>query len=292
MDSIIIPLKQIAFKDIILILLGGLMGYFVNLLFYYKSKNSSTEKNLDRIFDLYHKITQSSTNQQTIQDIKDEIMKKNKLDDIHNELVTIRSQLSSTSTPNDNDIIRYKLLGDKWSTEYLKTINPKILTTKGFLYFKNIQEFHKSIFPNGFPWAGKFRQDEVVITNTFGTAFPRNTQGIVDYSINPNAPKDIFKRMEEYCDNWNSKFNDYLHAEYIDKVQKVVQFHHEFQIIHPFFDGNGRIGRILLNDMLEFLLNKKITLKNKRDKYYTALRFADMGDLDKLTSLILQQLEK
>jgi len=59
-------------------------------------------------------------------------------------------------------------------------------------------------------------------------------------------------------------------------------FHHKFEKIHPFMDGNGRTGRMLLN----FILIKNdyppiIFYKKNREDYLKALRKADESDLTK-----------
>ena len=72
-----------------------------------------------------------------------------------------------------------------------------------------------------------------------------------------------------------------------------VLLHHRFVWIHPFFDGNGRTGRLLLN---LFLLKNgfppAVILKADRQKYYTALRKADAGDYNKLALLLFQSIER
>ena len=69
--------------------------------------------------------------------------------------------------------------------------------------------------------------------------------------------------------------------------------HHRFVWIHPFFDGNGRTARLLMN----LLLMKEgyppaIILKNDRKKYYDALNQANQGNYEKLTLLIGQAIER
>jgi Fic family protein len=59
-------------------------------------------------------------------------------------------------------------------------------------------------------------------------------------------------------------------------------FHHKFEKIHPFMDGNGRTGRMLLNYIL--LSNNYppiIIHKKTRSDYLNALRQADKSDLTK-----------
>ncbi|AAC07978.1 Fic family protein [Aquifex aeolicus] len=62
----------------------------------------------------------------------------------------------------------------------------------------------------------------------------------------------------------------------IDVVKKSIIFHTLFEVIHPFPDGNGRVGRILLNAILveNGLLN--VAFRN-REKYISALREAEEG---------------
>ncbi|HRP88459.1 MAG TPA: Fic family protein [Edaphocola sp.] len=78
-----------------------------------------------------------------------------------------------------------------------------------------------------------------------------------------------------------------------DMLIKAVIFHHRFVWIHPFFDGNGRTARLLLN----LLLMKEgyppaIILKNDRKKYYDALNLANEGDYSKLMLLVFQAMER
>ena len=79
----------------------------------------------------------------------------------------------------------------------------------------------------------------------------------------------------------------------LDILIKAAIFHHRFVWIHPFFDGNGRIGRLTFN----LLLMKEgfppaIILKNDRKKYYDALNFANNGNYSKILLLILQAVER
>lgn len=77
-----------------------------------------------------------------------------------------------------------------------------------------------------------------------------------------------------------SNLEKYLHTEdEVDPLARIAIAHYQFESIHPFMDGNGRVGRLLVP---LFLYEKKITahpniyisefLEEHRDAYYELLR--------------------
>lgn len=74
-------------------------------------------------------------------------------------------------------------------------------------------------------------------------------------------------------------FEKYIHYEEKDRLVQLAIVHAQFEILHPFLDGNGRIGRILIP---LFLFEKKILntpmfyisafFESNRDEYYDKLK--------------------
>ncbi len=72
-------------------------------------------------------------------------------------------------------------------------------------------------------------------------------------------------------------------------VDAIARFHCEFEVIHPFVDGNGRIGRVLINKQFHDLgLPPVIVRARNRDRdYYPPLaRYATTDDHEGMTSLL------
>jgi len=79
----------------------------------------------------------------------------------------------------------------------------------------------------------------------------------------------------------------------LNDIELAAIFHHKFVWIHPFFDGNGRTVRLVMN----LLLMRKgfppaIILKADRKKYYEALNMANNGNYQKLVLLMCQAVER
>ena len=69
--------------------------------------------------------------------------------------------------------------------------------------------------------------------------------------------------------------------------EELARLHRGFECIHPFIDGNGRSGRLLLNLMLIRLgWPPAIILKEQRRKYLRALQRSDEGDDGPLAEVI------
>ncbi|MBI2040550.1 MAG: Fic family protein [DPANN group archaeon] len=91
----------------------------------------------------------------------------------------------------------------------------------------------------------------------------------------PPKPEFVQQQMRALL-NWYGKRKDKLHT-----FELACKFHVEFEKIHPFRDGNGRTGRLLMNFILIKSSFPILDIKFKtRSKYFAALEHAQLtGDL-------------
>lgn len=135
------------------------------------------------------------------------------------------------------------------------------------------------------------KQNTAGIRKNLGTTLS-NTKGKVIYT--PPSGEDIIR---EKMANLETFINTY---ESIDPLIKMAISHYQFEAIHPFSDGNGRTGRILLLLQLKqeqlldipalFLSEYIIEHKNK---YYKGLRaVTEKNDWSKFILYMLDMVEK
>ena len=93
-----------------------------------------------------------------------------------------------------------------------------------------------------------------------------------DYKKRPNVvggrettkPKDVPARMKNLLDAYNAKREVTIHD--------IIAFHAEFEMIHPFQDGNGRVGRLIaLKECLRFGIVPFLIEDSKKAFYYRGL---------------------
>ena len=73
---------------------------------------------------------------------------------------------------------------------------------------------------------------------THQNAIGRVSDTVETAKMVPASPESV----DFLLDNWL----EYVNSDDIDTVEKVALSHYQFEVIHPFRDGNGRIGRLLI----------------------------------------------
>lgn len=139
------------------------------------------------------------------------------------------------------------------------------LKERPFIHLNMIKNIH-SVLLNGVRGENKARGEFRKIQNWIG---PKGST-IENASYVPPAPQDLIK----YLDDWEK----FINSDYIELLIQLSLIHAQFEIIHPFLDGNGRLGRILIPLFLfqkgylhkpAFYLSEYF--ENNRDEYYQKL---------------------
>jgi len=121
-----------------------------------------------------------------------------------------------------------------------------------------LKDLHRIVFKNSLSYAGKFRESgvEVVVADAFGNVVHRG------------APSEWVLRLLKELVQWYHE-----NREKCTPLVLAAVVHNQFEAIHPFRDGNGRVGRLLLNNILlkHDLPPLNIELRN-RAEYYAALQ--------------------
>jgi Fic family protein len=102
-----------------------------------------------------------------------------------------------------------------------------------------------------------------------------------------SLPEDVENDLTELLD----ELADY---EGKDTLKVAAYFHARFEYIHPFADGNGRVGRILLNYWLMIHDHPPVIIHDEDKRaYYNALsRYDEAEDLEPMRLFLRQQTER
>jgi Fic family protein len=105
-------------------------------------------------------------------------------------------------------------------------------------------------------------------------------------NLKTTPPEKVEEEINKLIEWYNSNKNK------IYPLQLAAEFHARFERIHPFEDGNGRTGRILLNAiLLEQGYLPIIIRKTTRIAYFAALKAFDNGYKPKLERFIIEKLK-
>lgn len=174
------------------------------------------------------------------------------------ELYEALSSNKSQGAPEIKEVVNYR------RTIFIAY---EILKEQGFLRVNDIIKIQQGLIENN---AG--------IRSTPGTVLKNDQTGEVVYT----PPQDK-KQIEDLLTNFINHFNE-TDTELSPLINLAI-LHFQFESIHPFYDGNGRTGRILnilyliLNDLLEIpiLYLSSYIIKNKSE-YYARLNAVNKNE--------------
>ncbi|MEK6928999.1 MAG: Fic family protein [Nanoarchaeota archaeon] len=159
------------------------------------------------------------------------------------ELFTYNTNAIEGSELNSKEV-REVLEEDKWPKKSKSDIAEAygvndaisfIRTTKEHISLELMQKIHRIVFKNSKDFAGNFRKprEEVVVMGRMGNV------------VHEGAPQSrVIALLNELIDWYHA------HKAKYPALLLAAVIHNQFENIHPFRDGNGRVGRILLNNIL------------------------------------------
>ena len=158
---------------------------------------------------------------------------------------------------NDNSF----KIGGKEPREIYEAINHKKALELVFKNLKNNDEFNEGFVK---------KLNETINRDIKDTEGYRTVQVFIRGSEHiPPAPEKIPNLMNYFIYNYNHDEQNIFY--------KLAKYHIEFEKIHPFEDGNGRTGRLLLN--YELIKNNRppvVISKDDRVKYFEFLKNDDI----------------
>lgn len=158
----------------------------------------------------------------------------------------------------------------------------EIIKEKGFISTNILVELQSMIEPINYG-----------IRKTPGTNLVNSVTGEIIYTPPQieSEIRDLLKNLENYINNFEDE---------TDPLIKMAMIHYQFESIHPFYDGNGRTGRILnvLYLVLSGLLDSPILYlsnyinKNKSDYYRLFNEFREKNNYEDWIIYILKGIQE
>lgn len=118
-----------------------------------------------------------------------------------------------------------------------------------------------------------------------GGVYSKHQRGIRGVDIMLTHPKDIPEEMNRLIRQWNSKRQK--------SIQAIAKFHSDFELIHPFGDGNGRVGRLIMVLQCQSQGYAPVIIENVRKaEYYEVLEYAQRKDENPFAQFLVDEMKR
>jgi Fic family protein len=170
-----------------------------------------------------------------------------------------------------------------------ENITPKNTDLREVYETKNTREVHELLFNNkiNITINDMIKIHSILVKDTgvsFG--FKKLPNFITMRNLKTTLPENVEKEIKDLV-KWYDNNKNKLHP-----LRLASIFHANFERIHPFEDGNGRTGRVLLNSiLLKFSYPPLIIRKTSRLAYFYSLEAFDNNYKDKLERFLLDKLK-
>ncbi len=154
----------------------------------------------------------------------------------------------------ENKIVASADLREVYDAKNSYEIFSKLFDSKKEITEEFIIELHKKLMKNVDERVGYKKLPNIILGRAITLTAPENVS------------REIKNLLKWYWETENKVY----------PLELAFRFHHKFEQIHPFADGNGRVGRMLLNHILIRKGYYPIIIRNThRNKYIKALQSAD-----------------
>ena len=171
-----------------------------------------------------------------------------------------------------------------------ENIVPKNKDLREVYETRNTREAHELLFSNKIKINVKniIKLQEVIVKDTgVSRGFKKLPNYIAMRNLETTPPEKVEQEINQLI-KWYDDNKNKLHP-----LRLATEFHARFEAIHPFEDGNGRTGRILLNAvLLEHNYPPLIIRKTARVAYFSSLEAFDKGYKGKLERFLLDKIKK
>jgi len=203
---------------------------------------------------------------------------------LFSELFTYNTNAIEGSKLNKKEV-KDLLENDKWPDKSKEDIAEAFGVDEAIRFIKDtneiisidlIKKLHRIVFRNSKPFAGSLRKkgEDVVVMDSVGRI------------VHEGAPQSRINHLIRELIQWYQENK----RKYPALILAAV-VHNQFENIHPFRDGNGRVGRLLLNNILikHKLPPINIDFKNRIEYYNSLQAYEKNKDLKPTIDLFMKE---